>query len=451
MKKWSALLWLLLGALFIRLIALNQSLWLDETTTANVARTYSYWNIITKFSPHDFHPPFYYLFMRAWTSLFGTSEVALRMPSVIASVITGGIVYSITDLKLRLKKNKNIALFASAFFFINPLVVYYSQEARMYAISTLWTTLLYYFILKIERSHGPRLRNIVLANVFGSLALTSFYGTIFIIVALSSYLLITKKYRTLALTSVGPAVTMIVLSPLFVTQIKNSGEVLAQIPNWTVTLGKANVKNLVLIPIKFATGKINPEPKMVFYSIAGLWTLVVAFFSLRNIKIPKYRSIYIVLLLPLVLGFVVSFYKPLLQYFRFQYVLPFLSITIAIGTTERWHRLLLLGGFGVFTLFYLLMPMNHREDWRSLVRALPSRTPIFATPTSIDPLSYYEPSLRSQIYTDPSSLWNVHDVIVIPYVMDIYGINYARTLQSAGFTRQTTVSFRELEYQQWKK
>ena len=131
--------------------------------------------------------------------------------------------------------------------------------------------------------------------------------------------------------------------------------------------------------------------------------------------------------------------------------ISFLISSIAIGATERWHRLLLLGGFGMFTLFYLLMPMNHREDWRSLVRALPSRTPIFATPTSIDPLSYYEPSLRSRIYSDPSSLRKMHDVIVIPYVMEIYGLNYTRTLQAAGFSYQSTMTFRELEYQRWKK
>lgn len=451
MKNLSALLWLLLGALVIRLIALNQSLWLDESTTANVARTYSYWEIVTKFSPHDFHPPFYYLFIDLWTSIFGYSEIVLRLPSVIASVVSGYVVYLITVLKLRLQKNRTVALLSASLFVFNPLVVYYSQEARMYALSTLWTTLLFYFILKIERSHGPRMRNIILANVFGFLALTSFYGTVFFFVALSSYLLISKKYRTLILTSIGPAVAMLILSPLFATQLKNSGEVLAQLPNWSITLGKANIKNLALIPIKFATGKINPEPKLLFYSIAGLWTLVVACFSLRNIKNPKYRSIYIVFLLPLVLGFVVSFYKPLLQYFRFQYVLPFMSITIAIGVTERWHRWLLLGGFVGFSLFYLLLPMNHREDWRSLVQALPSSAPLFATPTSIDPLSYYNPSLRSRIYTDPASLRNVHDAIVIPYVMDIYGIDYARTLQSAGFTNETTVSFRELEYQQWKR
>lgn len=451
MKKWNALLGLLVGAIVVRLIALNQSLWLDETTTANVVRTYSFWDIGSKFSPHDFHPPFYYLFMDCWTQLFGYSEVALRAPSVLASVVTGYVVYLITVLKLRLQKNRSVALLSASLFLFNPLVIYYSQEARMYAMSTLWTTLHLFFILKMERSSGPRLPNILRANLFGFLALTTFYGTIFFIVAHSCYLVITKKYRTLILTSIGSLFAVIILHPLFRTQLHNSGEVLAQIPNWSVTLGKANIKNLALIPIKFATGKINPDPKIIFYSIAGLWTLVIAFFSLRNIMNPKYRSIYMVWLMPLVLGFFVSFYKPLLQYFRFQYVLPFMSIALAVGASSRWQRSVLLGGFAIFALFYLLFPGNHREDWRSLVRQLPPRIVIFATPSSIDPLSYYDASLRSRVFTDTATLAHLQEVLVVPYVMDIYGIDYVRVLHAAGFKHRSTVMVRALEYQRWEK
>ncbi|NCN22390.1 glycosyltransferase family 39 protein, partial [Candidatus Falkowbacteria bacterium] len=70
-------------AFLIRLIGINQSLWLDEATTARVVQQYNYQEIITKFSPNDFHPPLYYLFMKFWTNIFGYSEVALRFPSII--------------------------------------------------------------------------------------------------------------------------------------------------------------------------------------------------------------------------------------------------------------------------------------------------------------------------------------------------------------------------------
>ncbi|MGB3020262.1 MAG: glycosyltransferase family 39 protein, partial [Microgenomates group bacterium] len=117
-------------AFLARVINLNQSLWLDETTTANVVMRYGYLDIITKFSPHDFHPPLYYLFVKFWTNIFGYSEIALRMPSVMASMLTGYVIYKLAEGK---KLGKSLAFWAAAFFLFNPLVVYYSQEARMYA------------------------------------------------------------------------------------------------------------------------------------------------------------------------------------------------------------------------------------------------------------------------------------------------------------------------------
>lgn len=68
---------LVLG-LVLRLVSLNQSLWLDEATTALVAKM-SFTDIFTKFLPGDFHPPLYYLLIKVWVFLFGDSEVVLRI------------------------------------------------------------------------------------------------------------------------------------------------------------------------------------------------------------------------------------------------------------------------------------------------------------------------------------------------------------------------------------
>src|SRR5258706_12000379 len=91
----------LLISLVLRLVGLNQSLWLDEATTAKVVMKYNLLEIVPKFSVGDFHPPLYYLVMKIWTSVFGYSEVALRMPSVIFALLTGWMVYLIV------KKIKN--------------------------------------------------------------------------------------------------------------------------------------------------------------------------------------------------------------------------------------------------------------------------------------------------------------------------------------------------------
>ena len=78
---------ILLVALVLRLVSLNQSLWLDEATSALVVRM-SVGDMFARFLPGDFHPPLYYLILKFWVSIFGNSEISLRMPSVIFGVIT---------------------------------------------------------------------------------------------------------------------------------------------------------------------------------------------------------------------------------------------------------------------------------------------------------------------------------------------------------------------------
>jgi len=135
----------LIFSFLIRLIHLNQSLWLDEAVVAKVVQTIPFHLIPSSFSPSDFHPPLYYIIMSLWTSVFGYSEIALRFPSIIASLLTGWVVYKI-GLFLG---DKKMALWAAIFFLFNPLIVYYSQEARMYMMATLFTTCALYYFLHI--------------------------------------------------------------------------------------------------------------------------------------------------------------------------------------------------------------------------------------------------------------------------------------------------------------
>ena len=81
---------ILLIGLILRLISINQSFWLDEATSVWVARDFSLKDILTKFSPGDFHPQLYYLILKAWIALFGSGEVAVRTMPVLLGLLTVG-------------------------------------------------------------------------------------------------------------------------------------------------------------------------------------------------------------------------------------------------------------------------------------------------------------------------------------------------------------------------
>ena len=308
MKRKLLLVFLL--AFLLRLIALNQSLWLDEATTARVVQKYEFTQIINEFSRNDFHPPLYYLFMKAWTNVFGYSEIALRFPSVLFSLLTGYIVYLIgkklfsNDSGLatlaRMTKNRNIGMWAAVFFLFNPLIIYYSQEARMYILATFFLTLgLWSFWGAIatpesnndsgqarmtKRSRNPfdKLRvnkfgmtNIVMFNISIFVSFLTFYGSIFLIILMILYLFYKKQYRHAFFSLFIIIFSLFIIYPLLYQQIINAKQQLGLIPNWGQVLGKANLKNLALIPLKFSIGRISFYPKWIYWGISGVWTLTV--------------------------------------------------------------------------------------------------------------------------------------------------------------------------------
>lgn len=76
-----------LGLTLVRLwLASVQPLWFDESWTAMVAATP--WRELPHILKVDPNPPLYYLVMRAWAALAGTSDLALRLPGLAAVALT---------------------------------------------------------------------------------------------------------------------------------------------------------------------------------------------------------------------------------------------------------------------------------------------------------------------------------------------------------------------------
>ena len=146
------LLLIVLLGFVLRVISLDQSLWLDEATSVLVARDFSFSEILTKFSPGDFHPPFYYLLLKTWISFFGSSEIAVRIMSIFFGVATIWVVYKIAQKLL----TKNCSLIVALFLATAPLHVYYSQETRAYVMETLLGAVVAYCVVLIFQSSKPK-------------------------------------------------------------------------------------------------------------------------------------------------------------------------------------------------------------------------------------------------------------------------------------------------------
>jgi hypothetical protein len=129
--------WLILGAIlllatFLRFYKIDaQSLWYDEGNSARIAERSL--QLIVEGAAGDIHPPLYYLLLKVWRAVFGDGEAALRSFSAVCGVLTVLFTYLIgRDLF-----NRRVGLIAAFLLAVMPFAIYYSQEARMYALLAL--------------------------------------------------------------------------------------------------------------------------------------------------------------------------------------------------------------------------------------------------------------------------------------------------------------------------
>ena len=106
-----------------------QSFWLDEAVTHQlVARSLG--GMLRAIPHSESTPPLYYLLAWAWARVFGSGEVGLRSLSALFGTAT---IVAVAMVARRLAGNR-AAVVAGALVAANPLLIWYSQEARAYAL-----------------------------------------------------------------------------------------------------------------------------------------------------------------------------------------------------------------------------------------------------------------------------------------------------------------------------
>ena len=184
------LLILILGvALALRFVAVNQSLWLDESIGALVVRDMNYREILTEFSKRDNHPPLYYLALKGWSDLFGYSELALRSLSIFLGTVTVYVIYQIAMLVD--KNKKGFATLSAALLATSGLHIYYSQEARMYVMAAFFGAAAVYYFLKTLKKRARRADWILFSLAIAALIFTD-YIPVFLIPVFWIYALYIK-------------------------------------------------------------------------------------------------------------------------------------------------------------------------------------------------------------------------------------------------------------------
>lgn len=405
--------WILLLGLFLRLINLNQSLWLDEAFQFKSTYFFSLKDLLTVYLPGDFNPPLSYLINFGFGKVFGYSEIALRLPSVIFGVLTIWLVYKISNKKI----------WPALLLATSGLHIYYSQEARMYSLAALAVTASFWFLLK---------KRWFWYAVFSLAAIYSHYLTIFIFPA-QLLLIKRQEIKKLLLAWLGVAVGFLPWLLIFLQQLA-VGQATAG-TSWGNIVGGLSLKALLLIPVKFLIGRIAIDNNLLFALVMALPLLLTIWLIWRGIKSNRFLAAW--LLVPLALIVIVSLKLPVLAYFRLLFLLPAFYLLIVAVAPKK-----LLVGFLCLNLIssaiYLFNPAFHREDWKGLAEKLNASEPVIIIAAVDAPLKYYYSG--KIIYDVPPApeFW------YIPYAEPIFDPNLItrQKIAAAGYQEISQQHFR---------
>lgn len=388
---------ILITGLILRLISLNQSLWLDEAINVLAAKNYSLINLLTQYARADFHPPGYFFLLWVWGRLFNFSEVSMRMPSVIFGVLTIWLIYLIGGKLV----SKSFGLIAALLLAINPLHIYYSQEARMYAFAAFAVSLNFFLFIKLLKKENINYLFLSLSNF---LILVSDYVAYLVIPAQLVFLLLKRQNQVLKKWSISIFISGFIgmfWLPIFLIQLNIGLLGSSNVPAWKMVVGSFGLKPISLTFVKFIIGRIS-YPDFLIY--AAIFLPIGTFFALLIFRGVKFSNIFtrnlllIWLIIPIILASLISLVIPVYSYFRLLFILPSFILLISFGifsfkSNIKYILELVVLIELVCSAIYLFNPSFQREDWRGLVNFLKTKSNnseiLFESSGSFLPFDYY--------------------------------------------------------------
>ena len=194
----------------------SQSFWYDEVFTVRLAQA-DFGGLVDGIGDTEATPPVYYVVVWFAERLFGDGETGLRLLSALCGIALVPVAYTIA----RELSGKRAGLIAAALVAVSPYLVWYSQEARAYALYALLTAAsMLLFLRALDR---PAPRTLAAWSVLSALAVATHYFAGFIVGIEAVWLLVaTARSRAVLAAVGGVAATCAALAPLLLSQ-RSSG------------------------------------------------------------------------------------------------------------------------------------------------------------------------------------------------------------------------------------
>ena len=382
------LLLLTIAAAILRLIFLSsKSFWLDEGYSAAFAAE-PFNELLRQMLRGEMavYMPLYFVMLHCWSYFAGSSEISLRLPSVIFSAATVPLIYAL-GMELY---DRRVGLMAALLLTVNVSCIVYAQDARTYTMFGMLVTLSsLLFVRSIKRGS---LTEYLAYVVVGSLCA---YAHLFGILILPAQWLLLFLFRVdrktkLRLTACIAVVALLSLPPIILSIHGEHGEV-----SW---IPATSIKTFIYLFATFA-GLYWARVKGLSLFAIYLAVIAIAVLGPSRRERPAVGFLVLSVALPVGIVLVVSIFKPL---FVVRYLLmcqPFFVLLAAIGLTRTKPRSLMVTITVVIVAlslsedraFYHSWPM---QDWRGAVKFVAAN----ATPGDVllvfpewnrNPVDYY--------------------------------------------------------------
>lgn len=398
---------------FVRLRGISkESLWLDEAFS--VFMSHLGIGEIIQATSVDNHPPLYYIILRAWTTIFGSSETDVRMLSFLFGIALIPLTYI---LGKRLFSGK-VGIMGALFVTFSPILVWYSQEARSYTMLAFLCMLSLWSLIEAVLHTRERFWIVFVLSSVLSFYIHYFAFVFAALEAFVFFLLWKRKDGKIFRQAAVAGIASIILYIPWILKIAGGGLDKSAL-FWAVTSKdswRLALEQLVggnpnssltqwTIPTTYETIGMIVVPGML---LVGLWIAIV------RKEVKQYSVLLAFAIMPGVIAYwLTNHYSPMFHTRFFIYSVPFLFLAVSYAVANlvflvpEEHRRKM---FFVVAIFVFLIPasilvlMNatldfnstrlDKEDWRGVALYLQENAKKGDVVTTdpryfLIPLSYY--------------------------------------------------------------
>jgi uncharacterized membrane protein len=386
-------LWALVGltalAAALRFSTLGlQSYRHDEAVTAGRVLVSSFPETMHRVWTSESTPPLYYALAWIWSQLFGVGEIGLRSLSALVGTATVPVSYLVGRELI----GRRVGLVVAALVAVSPILIWYSQDARAYALLVFFSTGALLFFLRARRSGSPR--DLLWWSLLSALALATHYFAVFPLAVEAVWLLAVARPLGRVLAAVGGvALAALALAPIALHQA--SGNSNAWISSFRLTrrlqdgaiaafVGENGLLKDAVVPMALFAAAValllwrggagEKSGAKVALAIAGGAVLIPILLALAGQDYVLFRNL-LPALVPLALVAAAGVSAPRAG-----------RLGIAVGS-------LLVLSLLAFSVYVNFRPALQREDWRSVAARISvaprARRAIVSWEEGGQPLAFY--------------------------------------------------------------